>query len=341
VLTRPRNKVGEAYAGQSGWPGFDRVRQPIILLLLVLFISACSQQPDPSLRLGTNVWPGYEPLYLAEQLGYFPQGAIDLVEYLSASEVIRAFRNRSIEAAALTLDEVLNLIEQKIRMKIILVTDVSNGGDAILARPKIKEFADLAGKRVGVEGGALGAYVITRALDMHDLSLDALQIVQLEVSEHERAYKEREVDAVVTFEPVRSKLIAMGAKELFTSREIPNEIVDVLVVHHHYTEDHPELISSLIDGWFKALDYLRQHPEDAAARMSARLGQSPDDVLQSYDGLTLPSREENLMLLGGNQPRLLEILERLQQIMLSKELLKTPVPLDGVLDTVGLPASGQ
>lgn len=62
------------------------------------------------LRIGTLVWPGYEPLYLARERGYLDPKSVRLVEYPSNSEVTRAFRNRAIEAAALTFDEVHPLL---------------------------------------------------------------------------------------------------------------------------------------------------------------------------------------------------------------------------------------
>ena len=57
-----------------------------------------------------------------------------------------------------------------------------------------------------------------------------IKIVFLGVSEHERAFKNGKVDAVVTFGSARTKLLAAGAKQLFDSSQIPGEIVDVLIV---------------------------------------------------------------------------------------------------------------
>lgn len=298
---------------------------------LALALMASPVHADQALRLGTNVWPGYEPLYLAGQLGYLGDRSVRLVEYLSASEVLRAFRNNALEAAAVTLDEALLLLQHEVPVHIFLVTDISDGGDVILARPELADFESLAGKRVGVEGGALGAYVLARALEMHDLALDAIEIIQLEIHEHEAAYKRGEVDAVVTFEPERTKLLAAGAKELFTSREIPGEIVDVLIVHRRYASIHADALEHLARSWFKALAYLEQHPQDAARRMSKRLRVNPEAALASLEGLRLPDYEENLALLDGPSAGLLEVARRLEAVMLDKQLLSAPVELDRLL----------
>ncbi|MGB5468727.1 MAG: nitrate/sulfonate/bicarbonate ABC transporter, partial [Sedimenticolaceae bacterium] len=77
----------------------------LLLAVAALLLPAIGQAAQP-LRIGTNVWPGYEPLYLAaERENWKSKLDIRMVEYPSATEVIRAFRNRALEGAALTLDE--------------------------------------------------------------------------------------------------------------------------------------------------------------------------------------------------------------------------------------------
>jgi len=48
-------------------------------------IAGCVRLPEPVLRIGTNVWIGSEPLYLARDLGRLDPGTVQLVEYPSAS----------------------------------------------------------------------------------------------------------------------------------------------------------------------------------------------------------------------------------------------------------------
>jgi len=101
----------------------------VLMFLGAVSLSACSDNtPEKPIRIGTNVWPGYEPLYLARDIGLYDKAKVQLVEYPSASGVIRALKSRSIEAAALTLDEVLVLLQHKIPVRVVLVMDISVGG---------------------------------------------------------------------------------------------------------------------------------------------------------------------------------------------------------------------
>ena len=299
---------------------------------LFAIVVGCAQTPPKPLRVGANVWPGYESLYLARDLGYYDDQPIQLVDHPSATEVSRALRNGDLEVAALTLDETLLLSETNPDIRIVLITDVSAGGDAIIAKSEIETLAGLKGRRVGVESTALGAFVITRALEQVELSPQDVEIVSLGVSEHEQAFKQGLVDAVVTFEPVRSNLLATGAKLVFDSNQIPGEIVDVLVVPESVLENQREALDALVQGWFRALDYLEQNPQDAAKRMAPREGVEPDQFLASLELLHIPDLKENQALLGKSDPTLLKVMSQLSALMVEKALLQRKVKTNSFLD---------
>jgi NitT/TauT family transport system substrate-binding protein len=293
-----------------------------IATCLIAVLIGCSQQPQAPVRVGADLWPGYEPLFLARDLGYYSESAIELKDYPSATETTQAFRNKDIEIAALTMDETLLLAETHQDIQVVLVLDYSNGGDVMMARPEIPTLQALKGHRVGVESTALGGYVLTRVLEKAGLSLSDIEIVQLGVSEHEQAFKQGVVDAVVTFEPVRSNLLKAGAKILFDSSEIPGEIVDVLVAHQDFLKAHRATIEKLVQGWFQALDYRKQHPQDADRRMSVREQITPEQFTESMKLVEILDLPTNLTLLGQTDASLREKTERLGRFMMTKKLLK-------------------
>lgn len=310
----------------------------ICCLVLALLLSACTPStPEPPLRIGTNIWPGYEPLYLARSLGHYKDTPIKLVELLSASEVIHALRNKTLEGAALTLDEAMTLMDDGFDLKVILVMDFSNGGDVLLAKPEIASLAALRGKRIAVEYTAVGAILLDAALDAAGLKVLDITIVSCRLEEHLECYGS--ADAVVTFDPFRTKLLNQGARLLFDSRRIPSRIVDVLVVLEETTKTHPRGLEELLAGYFKAREHLASQPEDASKRMAIRLGLSSDEVLASYDGLKLPTLDENHSLLNGKPPQLVRTAGKLAEFMRGKKWLKNRLEVDGLMDGRFLPGA--
>lgn len=300
-----------------------------LLIFIVLTAGGCAEEPQMPMRIGTNVWPGYEPLYLAREMGFFGNTSVKLVEYPSSSETIRAFRNGAIDAAGLTLDEAFRMAATGPDLKVVLVMDISDGGDVLLARPRIRSIKDLRGKSIGVETAALGSYMLTRALQTASMQPSDVKTVPLEGFELVRAFQEGRIDAAVTFEPVRTRLLKADARILFDSSRIPGEIVDVLVVRSDYIRGHEGRIASVLRGWFRALDYLRIEKVRAVRIMAQREHVTPENFLQSLHGLRIPDLDENLVLLNRT---LFRPARRVKKVMLENGLINRNVDVRQLLD---------
>ncbi len=298
---------------------------------LLLPLIGCVREPESALRIGTNVWIGSEPLYLARELGQLNPKAAQLVEYPSASEVLRAFRNQAIDGMVISLDELFGLAVDGLQPRIILVVDVSHGADVVVGRRGMRTMKDLKGKRVAVESGALGAFVLSRALALNGMQARDVKVVPLESNEQPSAFEKGQVDGAVTFDPYRAELLRAGATTLFDSTRIPGEIVDLLAVRATVLDKQPKAVQALLAAWFDAIDYLKREPKDAARRMGIRQQTTGEQFLKALQDLHIPSREENLRMLGGATPELVVTGRRLMALMLEAKLLRTGLEIEAVL----------
>jgi NitT/TauT family transport system substrate-binding protein len=303
----------------------------LVCVALLLPLTGCMREPETALRIGTNVWIGCEPLYLARELGRLDPSVVQLVEYPSASEVHRAFRNQAIDGMVISLDELFGLAADGLQPRIILVVDVSHGADVVVGRRDMRTMHDLKGKSVAVEGSALGAFVLSRALALNGMQASDVNVVHLESNEQPTAFEKGQVDGAVTFDPYRAQFLRAGGKTLFDSTQIPGEIVDLLAVRATVLEKRPKAIQALLTGWFGAIDYMKSDPKDAARRMGIRQQTTGEQFLEALQGLRIPSREENLRMLGGATPELVTTGRRLMTLMVDAKLLRTGLDIEGVL----------
>lgn len=316
------------YASAVRWP---RVAGTC-LLGAALFLSGC-EAPEPPLRVATIQWIGYQPLHLAQALGYFARHPVRLADFHSNTESLRAFRNRNVEVAALTLDEVLLLRADGHDARVILILDYSEGADAIVAHPDIRDLADLRGRRIGVESTAAGAYLLARALEFGGLTTADVRLVKLGIENQVQAYREGWVDAFATFEPLRTRLLNLGARELFNSTRVPGEIVDVLVVRGELIDSHAAQLERLLDSWFQAVAYAAGQPEAAAARLAPRVELSAEEYRQAVAGMRFPTLAENCRLLSGETPQLADTVARLHAVMVKEALIDYRIPAPtGIFD---------
>ena len=308
-----------------------RLAGTLLAAALVLSLAACGRPTESALRIGTNVWIGSEPLYLARELGRLDNAAVQLVEYPSASEVLRAYRNQAIDGMVISLDELFGLAAEGFEPRIVVVVDVSHGADVVVGRAGMRTMRDLKGKSVAVESSALGAFVLSRALALNDMQAGDVRIVHLESNEQVSAYEKGLVDGAVTFDPYTAKFAQAGAATLFDSTWIPGEIVDVIAVRDTMFERKPKAIRALLTGWFGALDYMKSDPMDAARRMGIRQQTTGEAFLQAQKGLHIPTRDENLRMLGGPSPELVVTGQRLKSLMIESKLLRSDVDIARVL----------
>jgi NitT/TauT family transport system substrate-binding protein len=182
-----------------------------------------------------------------------------------------------------------------------------------------------------VESGALGAFVLSRALALSGMHASDVKVVHLESNEQPSAFEKGQVDGAVTFDPYREQLLRAGARTLFDSTQIPGEIVDLVAVRASVLEQQPKAVQALLSGWLNATDYLRREPKDAARRMGIRQQTSGEQFLKGLQGLHIPSREENLRMLGGAKPELAAAGRRLMALMLEAKLLRMGLKIEDVL----------
>lgn len=281
----------------------------LAVALIAALTVACSSR-EPPLRVGVLVWPPYELVFLAAELGLLDRERVVLVDLSSPAEAIRAYQAGQLDAIFVTIDYVVQVMVHHDRHRVVLAVDSSAGGDVIVAAAGFTSVPALRGRRVGVEQSMLGAYMLARALELHDMTTSDVTRVGTDVGDQVAALRQGRVDAVVTYEPYATELVAGGAVRVFDSRALPDEIVDVLLVHEPVTRAQAATLAHLVAAWFEALRRFRGDPLAAARRLSVREQISPAAFLAALDGARLYGPDANRALLAGPAPRLRETLER-------------------------------
>lgn len=301
---------------------------PFLLLSLLLGLAGCEPAPD-DLRIGSNRWLGYGPLYLADDLGWTAPSRVRLVEYPNSTGVLRGFRNGLLDGAMLTLDELLVLQSHspELDLEILLVANVSAGADVLYARQPIATLSELRGHRVGVENTALGAFLLSRILDHAGLRFDDIEVVSLQVHEHLQAFRSGQVDALVSFASEGPALERLGARRIFDSRLLPDEIVDVLVVDRRRIGlEQRQQLAAL---WYTALRTWQDNREQTDPRLEKRLGLSTEALQVTLGGLVMGDTSLNHH--WRSEGRLQQGVRRLARYLAEHQLLGSASRPDALL----------
>jgi len=295
-------------------------------------MAGCNLRLTP-LRVGAGPWTGSLGLRLAAQQLQAEAGELVMLDLPNASSVLTAMRNGLLDVAALTLDEVLLLLGSGHALQVVHVLDVSVGGHALIGAPGVKSLYELPGLRVGVETEALGAYVITRVLALAGIAAERVDIVTLTADQHESALLQGRVHAVLTYEPIRQRLLAHGAVELFGSHQIPGEVVDVLVVRQAALAERDTTLDRLIQASLHWSQRLHDDPAVAPAHLGARAGLSGAALNAAVASIEFPNlaADQALLSAGGNglQVRAAEMLALMKSRGLTAPDVELPPDLIG------------
>ncbi|OIR17761.1 putative aliphatic sulfonates-binding protein precursor [mine drainage metagenome] len=290
------------------------------------------------ISIAANVWLGYEPMFMARNEGWLNKDQVRLVETKSVAASLKALADGEVDGAALTLDEVLKARVTGLPLSVVMVFNVSAGADMLVVKPNIKNLSDLRGKRIGVEESSVGEVMLSEILQQAGLTKQDVTLVKVPVDNQVDAWARNQVDAAITYEPVASQLLAQHAVKIFDSRQIPNTIVDVLVMRSDKLDHgHVSALRHLISAHFRALAHLTHNPQDTAYRMATHLGLPASGVLEAYRGLLLPDADNNFRLLSGQNPKLGDTARKLSNVMVKANLLKKNDTLAALINADFLP----
>ncbi|MGH8236150.1 MAG: ABC transporter substrate-binding protein, partial [Steroidobacteraceae bacterium] len=314
------------------------------LAALSLTMSSCSSHSPAPLRIALPDWPPAEFLHLAREKGFFSAAGVDvqLVEFSFPSDLQRAIERRRVDGGVLSIFEVLRAQDRAERaLQVMLVIDFSNGADAILATGGIADVRALRGRKVGLDGGALSFYVLARALEMHSMTLDDVIVVRTDAAQMPHALAAGSLEAVVTYPPARTQIErATHARPIFTSAQIPGEIVDVLALDPQVLRDRPADAARLVRAFYRAVEFAASNPQEAHAIMARREHLDRRDFGKAlHDGVTLVSLENQQRFLGaGSQlPAVMRTANTLMRE--SGQLVGAPRALPGLDSTAAAAAS--
>jgi NitT/TauT family transport system substrate-binding protein len=286
-------------------------------------------------------WPVWDTFQIGvqqreEAVKSFRTTFLQTQDYVSA---LNEFHSGKADAATLTIYEAILAASRGTPLKIVLLLDYTTGSDGVVAKKGIRSLLDLKGKRIGIEQGTIAHFTLLKALEKAGLEQTEVKLVALDLEELKQAFLHDEVDAVGTYEPYMSELANQGGGHtIFSSREIPRTICDVLFVKEAIARDHPEVIDHWIEAWNDALNFKGSEPENYLRALNRLNGTPIPDLQMSFEGIFFTNLAENRTAFGtADKPGyLLESLRAMERFMLKEGVIQRPLPLQDLIEFDGI-----
>ncbi|MBD2043707.1 aliphatic sulfonate ABC transporter substrate-binding protein [Microcoleus sp. FACHB-672] len=291
------------------------------------------------IRLGFSNWPSFLYVQVAEDSEIFNQNNINVdLTFYDYAKSVQALKQGEVQANFQTLSDTIKMIDNNSKSDpvIVLTTDASNGGDAIIVNKEIKQVADLKNKKIATEKGEVDHFMLLLALKKAGLSQADIQLESLDPRAAVAAFVEGQVDAVVVYLPYTKEALKLaGSKVLLSSKDFPQTVPSHLVVDRKLIEERRSDVQALVNTWFATLNFVRQNPENSYKVMADYLGVSVNEFKTYESDIKFFTIEENLKAFnsGSDLTSLPYAAEEFSNFLLKADFIKKKPDLSQLFDS--------
>lgn len=286
-------------------------------------------------KVGVSDWPGWVAWYVAEQKGFFKKHNADvkLMWFANYTDSISALSSGQLDANSQTWSDTMGPLAKGVPLKAILVNDNSAGNDALMVGPKIKGFAELKGKKIALEEFSISHFVLATALSKNGMSIKDVKVVNLSAGDAAAAFMSGRVDAAVVWNPWVNQIEKSGkGKPLFTSRDMPGLIPDLLVAQEKSIKAKRKDLVGMIRAWFDTEKFIRENPDEAVKIMSKVVSLKPEEYKVFLPGTRFFDAAANQTAFTPADPKSLQtVAPTIASFLLDNKLIDgKPDPAKGI-----------
>ncbi|MEH2413090.1 ABC transporter substrate-binding protein [Nostoc sp.] len=286
---------------------FKLLRYVSIFLITSCLLFAChawapTEFKPPLLKVEFASFVGEYPGIIAQEKGFFKAQGVDVeLIHKRYTKLEQAnFSAGKYDGITSSLGSFIILSATNPDIQGVLVIDESTGADVVVAQSEIKIVADLKGKKLGANLGGFSEVFVIKMLKTANLTSDDVNLVKLEALEIPQRLKNNVIQAGHTWEPHLSEAIKLGGHILFTSKQTPGLILDMIIFRSDTIRDRPEDIRAFVRGWLQASTYWKANVQEGNAIISKAL-KIPSNTL-SLEGVNLTDLGENKKLFQSSNP---------------------------------------
>ena len=250
---------------------------------------AKTSDAKPKFKVAWSIYAGWMPWDYADKKGIVKKWAdkynieIEVVAVNDYIQSINQYTSGEFAGVTMTNMDALTIpAAGGVDSTAIIIGDYSNGNDGILLKGGSK-VSDLKGKKINLVEFSVSHYLLSRALQKNGMGLKDVQTVNSSDSNLVAAFGSKDVSAIVTWNPILDVASKQANSSLiFSSKEIPGEILDLMVVNTEVLKAHPELGKALTGAWYETVAAM-QGDSDTAKSARAFMAEAAGTDVASFN----------------------------------------------------------
>lgn len=317
----------------------------IALMAGALLAVSCSPTNDAKIEartefnIGWSIYAGWMPWPYAQQAGIVKKWAdkygikINIVQVNDYVESVNQYTAGKFDGVTVTNMDALTIPAAGGKeTSAIIVGDYSNGNDGILLKGADR-FGAIKGRQVYLVELSVSHYLLARALEKSGMKPTDIKTVNTSDADIVGAFGSPDATAAVAWNPQLAVMKEQaGAKEVFSSAQIPGEILDLLVVDTATLKANPNLGKALTGIWYETMVLLKRQDtqgKEARAAMAKLAGASPE-IFDSQLATTYLYSDPKAAVAATTAPALVATMTQVRNFSFSHGLFKGASSADAV-----------
>jgi len=317
----------------------------VALMAGALLVSSCSQAPGdkPAARhefnIGWSIYAGWMPWPYAQQAGIVKKWEdkygikINIVQVNDYVESVNQYTAGKFDGVTVANMDALTIPAAGGKdTSAIIVGDYSNGNDGILLKGA-DQLSAIKGRQVYLVELSVSHYLLARGLESIGMKGTDVKTVNTSDADIVGAFGSPDVKAAVAWNPQLSVMKAQpGAKLVFSSADIPGEILDLMVVDTATLKANPNLGKALAGIWYETTALMKRQDakgKEARAAMAKLAGSTPE-AFDSQLTTTYLYSDPKAAVAATSAPSLVKTMTQVRDFSFSKGLFKGASSADAV-----------
>ena len=232
------------------------------ILVSVLIAIGCSLSTPQPLRISTNLWIGYSPLFYIQQKGWLKEHNIEIVTLVSLSENMQMYESGFVNAFTGTQYEFEQMRENTPDLEPAILLDRSLGGDIIMGNRDIETLQKEKKINVYLEIDSVNKVLLESFTELYGIDASLLHLFNKDSDESSKLAMQEEPTLIITYTPYDMLLKKNGYQVLDTTKNMHLFVIDALYADANTREVYAEELAVLNQLIAKALDRLKKDPDE-------------------------------------------------------------------------------
>lgn len=316
-----------------------------VLIAGALALASCSKAPDPAaaprkeFNIGWSIYAGWMPWPYAQQAGIVKKWGdkygikINLVQVNDYVESVNQYTAGKLDGVTVTNMDALTIPAAGGKdTSAIIVGDYSNGNDGILLKGA-NSLSAIKGRQTYLVELSVSHYLLARGLESVGMKPSDVRTVNTSDADIVGAFGAPDVTAAVAWNPQLSVMkVQPGVTQVFSSADIPGEILDLMVVDTATIKANPDLGKALAGIWFETVALMqRQDAQGKEARAAmAKLSGATPEMFDSQLATTFLYADPRAAVAATTSPSLISTMTHVRDFSFAQGLFKGAASADAV-----------